>query len=339
MDNQLREGFEPSPTKNISTEIIREIIIPEIEREVNEGKNFVKLRLVYNSLILGKWYKETIKDSLLSKVYVDQNKILGINLEDETVKDQIYQRYIEAYKKGVFNYIKEDYDRLTDELIPRKYFSGGVTRLMEVELEETNDPGEIVSSATGNNFELAIKADPLREDGSLRVAGSPVTEEEAADYQQEAKERFAGFTETARNGFNPELTDAQIISEKIKKNNGNKESMFHHVRVYANEEIRQRYDQVQKIVREILGEDIKVINMELDEIHVTITNDDVAPREELTLTLEQLEREVRKDVEGVSPFNIQLVGPHLNNNGVMIMEYTTSASEFLYLRKKRRRGD
>jgi len=39
--------------------------------------------------------------------------------------DYIYQRYLKAFKKGVYNYIKEDVDSLTQETIPRKYFSGG----------------------------------------------------------------------------------------------------------------------------------------------------------------------------------------------------------------------
>ena len=33
--------------------------------------------------------------------------------------------YLEAFKKGVYDYIKEDYDPATQEIIPRKYFSGG----------------------------------------------------------------------------------------------------------------------------------------------------------------------------------------------------------------------
>ena len=33
---------------------------------------------------------------------------------------------MKAYKKGVFNFIKEDVDKYTNETIPRKYFSGGV---------------------------------------------------------------------------------------------------------------------------------------------------------------------------------------------------------------------
>ncbi|MEI7999597.1 MAG: hypothetical protein WCH62_08865, partial [Candidatus Omnitrophota bacterium] len=41
--------------------------------------------------------------------------------------ESIYQRYLQAFKKGVYNYIKEEPDTLTNQLISRKYFSGGFT--------------------------------------------------------------------------------------------------------------------------------------------------------------------------------------------------------------------
>ena len=41
------------------------------------------------------------------------------------MKERIYDQYIQAYRKGVFDLIKEDYDRLSETMIPRKYFSGG----------------------------------------------------------------------------------------------------------------------------------------------------------------------------------------------------------------------
>ena len=40
-------------------------------------------------------------------------------------KERIYQQYLKAFKKGVYNYIKEEIDPVTQETIPRKYFSGG----------------------------------------------------------------------------------------------------------------------------------------------------------------------------------------------------------------------
>ncbi len=105
--------------------VIRELILPEIEREINQGKNFAPLRQIYHSLILAKWYKQNIKNSLLSKVYADQNKVDGIETGDEKITNEIYNRYMQAYEKGVFSFIKEDYDAISQTIIPRKYFSGG----------------------------------------------------------------------------------------------------------------------------------------------------------------------------------------------------------------------
>ncbi|VAX36272.1 Phosphoenolpyruvate carboxykinase [GTP], partial [hydrothermal vent metagenome] len=110
----------------LQTEIIKEIIIPEIEREVNEGKIFAQLRQIYNSMILATWYKQNLQQSLLGKVYVDQNKTKGVDTQDKDINQKIYNQYVEAFKKGVYNYIKEDIDPVTSEAIPRKYFSGGL---------------------------------------------------------------------------------------------------------------------------------------------------------------------------------------------------------------------
>jgi hypothetical protein len=116
---------EADEARKISNDIMREIILPEIEKEVNGGKNFALLRQVYQALVLATWYKNNLKESLLAQVYADQNKTLGVSV-DAADKEVIYQRYIAAYKQGVFNYIKEDVDPLTNEIVPRKYFSGGV---------------------------------------------------------------------------------------------------------------------------------------------------------------------------------------------------------------------
>jgi len=125
---EKHEGIQSVPqaknTNQLSSQIIREIVIPELTTEVNENKNFVKLRQVYNSLILATWYKKKIKDSILEQVYANKNKVSGVNIDPQD-KEKIYHQYLRAFKKGVFNYIKEDIDPATQETIPRKYFSGG----------------------------------------------------------------------------------------------------------------------------------------------------------------------------------------------------------------------
>ena len=102
-----------------SSQVVREVILPVIEEEINEGKQFAVLRQIYASLILAKWYKESMKNSLLNSIYVDQHKTAGVEMDDVTVKERIYRQYMDAYRKGVFNYIKEDYDRLSKKVIFR----------------------------------------------------------------------------------------------------------------------------------------------------------------------------------------------------------------------------
>ena len=123
--NQSENAVQQNREESISNEILREIIVPAIEQEVNFGESFAPLRQIYNSLILATWFKRNLKDSILSQVYVGQNKIEGVDIEDKNQKEMIYQKYLEAFKQGAFNYIKDEYDPVAQEVIPRKYFSGG----------------------------------------------------------------------------------------------------------------------------------------------------------------------------------------------------------------------
>jgi CheY-like chemotaxis protein len=115
----------------ISSQVVREIVIPALEKEVNEGKNFAPLRQVFQSVILAAWYKKALQESLLGKVYVDQGKVKGVDQKDISDNQKIYGQYVAAFKQGVFNYIKEDVDPLTQEAVPRKYFSGGVSTALD----------------------------------------------------------------------------------------------------------------------------------------------------------------------------------------------------------------
>ena len=145
----------------IGSRIVREIVIPELTREVNEDKNFTQLRQVYNSLILATWYKKKIKDSILEQVYAGKNKIKGVEYNKDAItnggrsggrtarrpqarsngsamnvkapqgNNQLMLNLstnviFKPLKKGVYNYIKEDTgSNDKGETVPRKYFSGG----------------------------------------------------------------------------------------------------------------------------------------------------------------------------------------------------------------------
>ena len=115
----------------LGSQIIKEIILPEIEKEVNEGKNFATLRQIYSGMVLATWYKRVLKESLLGKVYANKAKVRGID-QDPQNNEAIYKQYLAAFKKGVYNYIKEDVDKYSQQSIPRKYFAGGFQDKAEV---------------------------------------------------------------------------------------------------------------------------------------------------------------------------------------------------------------
>jgi chromosome segregation ATPase/Zn-dependent M28 family amino/carboxypeptidase len=144
-DYLAKQKHQVTQASSISSQIVRQIILPEIEKEVNTDKNFATLRQIYQALILSKWYKETIQNGLLDAVYTNKNKVAGVNVNDPAVKEEIYQRYIKAYKKGAFNYIKED-PTLDGQVMPRKYFSGGITQMGTFSLMRTHDDAMLSES-------------------------------------------------------------------------------------------------------------------------------------------------------------------------------------------------
>jgi len=203
------ERFNRGPQNDVNTlgsQIIREIVIPELTKEVNEGKNFIQLRQVYNSLILAAWYKKKIKDSILAQVYADKKKVAGIEYNNSVIPakgrvdrhsqllagiqsrinsdmdprlrgddnkkidvELIYHRYLQAFKKGVFNYIKEEplsipaLQSKEQGILPRKYFSGGVTLLrVSSAMSVVDNPGQLPDSAMDVKIDLAMQPDSAK---------------------------------------------------------------------------------------------------------------------------------------------------------------------------------
>jgi len=150
-------------THSLASKIIKEIVLPELQREVNEDKNFAALRQVYSGMLLAAWYKRALKESLLSKIYANKAKVKGVD-QDSKTNEKIYRQYLKAYKKGVFNFIKEDMDKYTNETILRKYFSGGTTgfdnktysqAVRTVTVLNFAQNAAMVAAIKGNDFDLA----------------------------------------------------------------------------------------------------------------------------------------------------------------------------------------
>ncbi len=131
-----RDGSVTRPEDELAKQVMREILIPAIEKEVNAGKNFATLRQIYNSMILAVWYKKTLRDSVLGKIYVDRNKAAGIQVDDPGIRQKLYDQYLAAFRAGVYNYIKDEVDPQSRASVPRKYVSGGAKGLSEKNLRQ-----------------------------------------------------------------------------------------------------------------------------------------------------------------------------------------------------------
>jgi len=127
---------ESNEVSKILEGMIRETILPVLRQEINKGKNFSKLRQIYHSMILATWFKQNLKQSLLGQAYANQRKVKGVAIPDKEAKYKIYKKYLEDFKQGAYNYIKEDYDPIGHDMVWRKYFSGGIIGNIEITKED-----------------------------------------------------------------------------------------------------------------------------------------------------------------------------------------------------------
>jgi len=139
----------PTPNNNIN--VFKQTILPKIEKDINEGKNFANLRQIYNAVILGMWFKNKFKESFY-KSYLNKDNVKGIDTADKQAKDKIYNLYVEAFTKGVYNYAKKDYNLYAHKITRRQYYSGGMAPGFNLNtttpIEATTD-GKEVAPITG----------------------------------------------------------------------------------------------------------------------------------------------------------------------------------------------
>ena len=179
----------------ISSRVVRELILPEIEKEVNQGKNFQGLRQMYGAMILGVWFKKNLRETLVSRIYADKNRTAGIELDDKNIKEQIYHQYLEAFRRGVYDYIREEYDVHEKKPLARRYFSGGFQgdvikdillggKVTPVGLLQTAE-----SSRTGSYQTASVYLEPVRSlENLLRILKSIAASDEVINIGEEAGE-------------------------------------------------------------------------------------------------------------------------------------------------------
>ncbi|MDI6758946.1 MAG: hypothetical protein QMD94_04680, partial [Candidatus Omnitrophota bacterium] len=132
-----------------SSQLIRELIIPKLTKEVNTSKRYAGLRQVFYSLILSRWFKARFGNSVSQLTGSPAHRLTGTpanqltgvptnshiklinsknltNLTSQTSwsKTTYFKEYQKSFSKGEYNLTEPVYTP-TGQVI-RNYFSGGI---------------------------------------------------------------------------------------------------------------------------------------------------------------------------------------------------------------------
>lgn len=125
-----------------SSQLIRELIIPKLTREINTSKRYANLRQVYYSLIMAQWFKARFKGANNTySLLIDRKGLSNLISKSGWVKSSYFKEYQKSFKNGEYN-IKEPVYTASGQSI-RSYFSGGMN--LELPLSDFGHAGGVVS--------------------------------------------------------------------------------------------------------------------------------------------------------------------------------------------------
>lgn len=153
-----------SKTEDFTLDIFREIVLPKIQEEVNEGEHFAELRRIYSAMVLASWMKlskPTNNKQIIG--YIDSQKpeslkfeisnissASELNMQSELKKEsdldaqkydhatpldpafevpenvEFFAKYVRLFKNGLFRCARNEVGDSPDDRIIRVYFSGAI---------------------------------------------------------------------------------------------------------------------------------------------------------------------------------------------------------------------
>ncbi|MEW6101308.1 MAG: AarF/UbiB family protein, partial [Candidatus Omnitrophota bacterium] len=121
-------SFKDPRSKNLNeyaAQLMRELIMPRLTKEINTAKRYASLRQVYYSLILSHWFKEKFygKGGLYSWL-IDKRNLNGLTSQESWSKETYFKEYQKSFKEGEYN-IQQPVSTPFGQTI-RSYFSGGI---------------------------------------------------------------------------------------------------------------------------------------------------------------------------------------------------------------------
>ncbi|MDD5130507.1 MAG: hypothetical protein PHS66_05610 [Candidatus Omnitrophica bacterium] len=199
---------------NYSSQLIRELIIPKLTKEVNSSKKYSALRQVYYSLILSRWFKLRFTGKSGSyAASINTKDLTNLVSQEPWSKTTYFKEYQKSFAKGEYN-IQEPVSTPTGQMI-RSYFSGG--------MDLTS--GTMAISADSKNIGMFNGSSDLPASGiSMQGKGADLSTVEALNDQNAAVDVAAGQFADAEVAFSGKIAELQtqdiLESERVKTAQG-----------------------------------------------------------------------------------------------------------------------
>ncbi|MCX7927465.1 MAG: hypothetical protein N2606_04940, partial [Candidatus Omnitrophica bacterium] len=121
-DNRIKE------LNRYASELVHQLILPQLTRQVNQSRKYASLRQVYHCLILANWVKEYVKANNLSKKSkifskIDSRDLTSFTLPKQWSLETYFNEYRKSFFQGEYNLQEEVEGKFGIEL--RQYISGG----------------------------------------------------------------------------------------------------------------------------------------------------------------------------------------------------------------------
>ncbi|MFH0856190.1 MAG: HEAT repeat domain-containing protein, partial [Candidatus Omnitrophota bacterium] len=173
-----------------SSQLIRELIIPKLTREVNSSKRYAPLRQVYYSLILAQWFKarakaeggvfpQSYQEALQRKAppasaaallaLIDSCNLANLTSQEGWSKTTYFKAYQKSFAEGEYN-IKEPVYTPTGQSI-RSYFSGGLNFKGIASSSMMLIPAKLSVPPVKNLIEVPSVSSPLENDSFVMHKG------------------------------------------------------------------------------------------------------------------------------------------------------------------------
>ncbi|MDI6606222.1 MAG: hypothetical protein QME65_03660 [Candidatus Omnitrophota bacterium] len=194
-----------------SSQLIRELIIPKLSKEVNSSKRYAALRQVYYSLILSRWFK--LRFSGKTGTYaslINTSNLANLISQQSWSKTTYFKQYQKSFAGGEYN-VKEPVYTSTGQVI-RSYFSGGLDLVKGMDVQSNSQVGVF----NGSNSVLPQIPNTVSFEGNLKgelvIPRPSVSEGVPSATKTTDKARGAASPVTVK-----EINMARNLNNKVKK--------------------------------------------------------------------------------------------------------------------------